>query len=374
MMKVRLSRDEVTEALTSIQQVVPPKTTLPILSNLLLKAEEGRLFITATDLDISIRTSFEADVLEDGVTTVPARKFAEIVREFPQEVFQLDESEDRITLTCGKGQYKLTGMDWEEFPKIQDTVEGVNVSIDGAIVRRIVSSTVFAVSSDETRPALGGVLWKLSGKDTSLVSTDGHRLALIELTGVVNGNEDLSVEVIVPSKALNQINRLIGEGKQLEEMTFGEKYLQANLQGTVVITRLIEGPYPNYELVMPKDNDKLVIVDRDVLEAAVRRVAILSNAQTHQVRFDLEENSAMLSAVSPDLGAEAREQVEVSYDGPPLAVAYNAYYFMEVLRHLPQGNIELSLKTPVSACLVRPVDQAEGETLTFLLMPLRLND
>jgi len=182
------------------------------------------------------------------------------------------------------------------------------------------------------------------------------------------------VEVIVPSKALNQINRLIGEGKQLEDITFGEKYLQANLQGAVVITRLVEGPYPNYELVMPKDNDKLVVVDRDVLEAAVRRVAILSNSQTHQVRFDLEENSAMLSAVSPDLGAEAREQVEVSYEGAPLSLAYNAHYFLEVLRHLPKGELELSLKTPVSACLVRPVDQADGETLTFLLMPLRLND
>ena len=374
MMKVRLSRDEVTEALASIQQVVPPKTTLPILSNLLMKAADGRLFITATDLDISIRTSLEADILEDGVTTVPARKFAEIVREFPQEVFQLDESEDRITLTCGKGQYKLTGMDWEEFPKIQDTVDGVKVSIDGAIVRRIVGSTSFAVSSDETRPALGGVLWKMEGKDTNLVSTDGHRLALIEISSVVQGDEGLSVEVIVPSKALNQINRLIGEGKQLEDITFGEKYLQANLQGAVVITRLVEGPYPNYELVMPKDNDKLVVVDRDVLEAAVRRVAILSNSQTHQVRFDLEENSAMLSAVSPDLGAEAREQVEVSYEGAPLSLAYNAHYFLEVLRHLPKGELELSLKTPVSACLVRPVDQAEGETLTFLLMPLRLND
>ncbi|MFC1628351.1 DNA polymerase III subunit beta [Gemmatimonadota bacterium] len=374
MMKVRLSRDEVTEALTSIQQVVPPKTTLPILSNLLMKAEGGRLYITATDLDISISTSLEADVLEDGATTVPARKFAEIVREFPQEVFQLDESEDRITLTCGKGQYKLTGMDWEEFPKIQNAIDGVKVSIDGGIVRRIVGSTSFAVSSDETRPALGGVLWKMEGKDTKLVSTDGHRLALIELTSVLKGDEDLSVEVIVPSKALNQINRLIGEGKQLEGITFGEKYLQADLQGAVVITRLVEGPYPNYELVMPKDNDKLVVVDRDVLEAAVRRVAILSNTQTHQVRFDIEENSAMLSAVSPDLGAEAREQVEVSYDGAPLSLAYNAHYFLEVLRHLPKGELELSLKTPVSACLVRPVDQAEGEILTFLLMPLRLND
>jgi len=374
MMKVRLSRDEVTEALASIQQVVPPKTTLPILSNLLIKAEDGRLYITATDLDISIRTSLEADVLEDGVTTIPARKFAEIVREFPQEVFQLDESEDRITLTCGKGQYKLTGMDWEEFPKIQDTVDGVKVLIDGAIVRRIVGSTSFAVSSDETRPALGGVLWKMDGKDTNLVSTDGHRLALIEISSVVRGDEGLSVEVIVPSKALNQINRLIGEGKQLEDITFGEKYLQANLHGAVVITRLVEGPYPNYELVMPKDNDKLVVVDRDILEAAVRRVAILSNSQTHQVRFDLEESSAMLSAVSPDLGAEAREQVEISYDGTPLSLAYNAHYFLEVLRHLPKGKLELSLKTPVSACLVRPVDQAEGENLTFLLMPLRLND
>jgi len=180
-MKVRLSRDEVTEALASIQQVVPPKTTLPILSNLLLKAGEGRLFITATDLDISIRTSLEADVLEEGSTTVPARKFTEIVRELPQDVFQLDESEDRLTITCGKGQYKLTGMDWEEFPKIQDTVEGAKISIDGTIVRRIIGSTAFAVSSDETRPALGGVLWKMSGRDTNLVATDGHRLALMEL-------------------------------------------------------------------------------------------------------------------------------------------------------------------------------------------------
>ncbi len=373
-MKVRLSRDEVTEALASIQQVVPPKTTLPILSNLLLKAGEGRLFITATDLDISIRTSLEADVLEEGSTTVPARKFTEIVRELPQDVFQLDESEDRLTITCGKGQYKLTGMDWEEFPKIQDTVEGADISIDGTIVRRIVGSTAFAVSSDETRPALGGVLWKMSGRDTSLVATDGHRLALMELIGVVEGDGDSTMEVIVPSKALNQINRLIGEGKQLEGFTFGEKYLQVNMQETVVITRLVEGPYPNYELVMPKDNDKLLVVDRDILEAAVRRVAILSNTQTHQIRFDLEDNSAMLSAVSPDLGAEAREQVEVSYDGDTMSVAYNAYYLQEILRHLPKGDLEMSLKTPVSACLVRPVEQAEGETLTFLLMPLRLND
>ena len=324
-MKVRLSRDEVTEALASIQQVVPPKTTLPILSNLLMKTHEGRLFMTATDLDISIQTSLEADVLEEGSTTVPARKFAEIVRELPQDVFQLDESEDRITLTCGKGQYKLTGMDWEEFPKIQESVEGITLTIDGTIVRRVIGTTSFAVSSDETRPALGGVLWKMTGSDTSLVSTDGHRLALMELTGVVQGEDGVTVEVIVPSKALAQVNRLIGEGKQLESLTFGEKYLQAKMKETVVITRLVEGPYPNYELVMPKDNDKLLIVDRDVLEAAVRRVAILSNAQTHQIRFDLEDNSAMLSAVSPDLGAEARDFVmrgTHALDGSQNAVAF----------------------------------------------------
>lgn len=374
LMKVRLSRDELTEALASIQQVVPPKTTLPILSNLLLKTDEGRLFISSTDLDISMKTSIECDLLEEGITTVPARKFSEIVKELPEETFQLDESEDRISLTCGRGQYKLTGMDWEEFPKIQDSVEGKHLKIDGKHFKRMVNTTAFAVSGDETRPALGGVLWKIEDKNTKMISTDGHRLALIKLEGVIEGGGDTPVEIIVPPKALNQITRLIGEGKILKEVVVGEKYLQADMGDTVLLTRLIEGPYPNYELVMPKDNDKKVVVDRDVLEAAVRRVSILSNTQTHQVRFDLEENSAQLSAISPDLGAEAREHIEVVYEGSPMTLAYNAAYMLEVLRHIRQGRIEITLKTPVSAGLVRSVEQEEGEDLTFLLMPLRLND
>lgn len=373
-MKVRLSRDEVTEALASIQQVVPPKTTLPILSNLLLKAKEGRLYISSTDLDISMKTSIECDLLEEGVTTVPARKFSEIVRELPEETFQLDESEDRISLTCGRGQYKLTGIDWEEFPKIQEGVEGIRIHIEGNYLKRMVSTTSFAVSSDETRPALGGVLWKITGKDTRMVSTDGHRLALLELNDVIGGDGEIDVEVIVPPKALSQITRLIGEGKNLREVLVGEKYIQAEMGDTVLLTRLIDGPYPNYKLVMPKDNDKKLVVERDILEAAVSRVSILSNTQTHQVRFDLEESSAQLSAISPDLGAEAREHIEVMYDGSPMTLAYNASYLLEVLRHIRRGEIEITLKTPVSAGLLRPVEQEEGEDLTFLLMPLRLND
>ncbi len=373
-MKVRLTRDEVAEALASLQQVVPPKTTLPILSNLLVRAEEGRLHLAATDLDMSITTSIDADVVEEGATTIPARKFGEIVREFPEDVFQLDEREDRITLTCGKGQYKLTGMDREEFPKIQDQVEGSRIMLEGDYLKRMVNSTSFAVSTDETRPALGGVLWKIQGKDTLMVSTDGHRLAKIDLKGVVGGDGGFEGEMIVPPKALNQITRLIGEGKKIEEIMVGEKYLQVTAGETKLFSRLIEGPYPNYELVMPKDNDKHLFVEAGTLEAAVRRVAILSNTQTHQVKFDLDEGSGMLSAVSPDLGAEAREQVEITYDGEPMAVAYNANYLLEILRHLAGGTVDISLKTPVSAGLVRPKEQAEGEDITFLLMPLRLND
>ena len=181
-MKVRLVRDEVIEGLASIQHVVPPKTTLPILSNILLKAEGQRLHMASTDLDISMKTSVPAEVLEEGTTTVPGRKFSEIVKEFPEEVFQMDESEDRITLTCGKGQYKLSGMDWEEFPKLQEGIEGAAIRVDGNHVRRMIATTVFAVSSDETRPALGGVMWRIDGKDALMVSTDGHRLAKLQMT------------------------------------------------------------------------------------------------------------------------------------------------------------------------------------------------
>lgn len=373
-MKVRLVREEILEGLASVQQIVPPKTTLPILSNFLLKAEGDRLHIAATDLDISIRTSVPADVLEAGKTTVPARKFAEIIRELPEESFQLDEAEDRITLTCGKGQYKISGLDWEEFPKLQESIEGRSVKLEADVFKRLVSSTAFAVSTDETRPALGGVLFKVAGPDVVLVATDGHRLAKRELSGVIPDGEETPAEFIVPPKALNQITRLTGEEKPIEQMTVGEKYLQVRVGETLLMSRLIEGPYPNYEMVMPKDNDKRLVVDRDILEAAVRRVAILSNTQTHQVRFDLETGAALLSAVSPDLGGEAREHIAVEYEGTEMAVAYNAAYLLEILRHVPAGRVELTLKTPVSAGLVKPVDQGEGDEQTFLLMPLRLND
>jgi DNA polymerase-3 subunit beta len=265
-------------------------------------------------------------------------------------------------------------MDWEEFPKIQDSVEGARIQIDGGHLKRLVSQTSFAVSNDETRPALGGVLWKIDGRETTMVSTDGHRLALVQLSDVVGGNGGDGVEVIVPPKALNQITRLVGEGKSLTEIVIGDKYLQADLGDTKLLTRLIEGPYPNYELVVPTDNDKRLVVKRDVLESAARRVSILSNMQTHQVRFDLEESSAQLSAISPDMGAEAREHIEIEYDGPPMTLAYNASYLLEILRHVKHTEIELTLKTPVSAGLIRPVEQEEGENMTFLLMPLRLND
>jgi DNA polymerase-3 subunit beta len=373
-MKARLVREEILEGLTSIQQIVPPKTTLPILSNFLLRAEGEHLYLSATDLDISMRTRVPAQVLESGATTVPARKFSEIVRELPEEDFQLDVSEDRTTLTCGKGQYRLSGMDWEEFPKIQENVEGRPIHLEAGVLKKLVNTTTFAVSTDETRPALGGVFFKLDGGDVTAVATDGHRLARRSLKGVVSGSEEFQAEFIVPPKALNQIIRLTGEERTIQEMIVGEKYIQVHIGETQLLSRLIEGPYPNYDLVMPKDNDKRLVVDRDLLEAAVRRVAILSNTQTHQVRFDLDGDSALLSAISPDLGGEAREHVGVSFEGAAMAVAYNAAYLLEIFRHLPAGEIELTLKTPVSAGLLQPVARNEEDDQTFLLMPLRLND
>jgi DNA polymerase-3 subunit beta len=246
--------------------------------------------------------------------------------------------------------------------------------MDGELLRRMIANAVFAVSTDETRPALGGVLWSIEGGDALMVSTDGHRLAKLRMSGVIENESDGTAEMIIPPKALNQLTRLLAEGKALERLVVGEKYVQISLGDTELFSRLIEGPYPNYEMVMPKDNDKRLVVDRDLLESAVRRVSILSNTQTHQVKFDLEASTAMLSAVSPDLGGEAREQIEVDYDGESMAVAYNAAYLLEILRHLPAGEVQMTLKTSVSAGVLSPVEQAEGEDLTFLLMPLRLNE
>ncbi len=367
-MRIKAQKDVLTSALGDVLSVVPLRTTLPILSNLLMEPEDGRLKLSATDLDISI--SQLVDVSPEGQEgmVVPARKFAEIIRELPPAEVEVESEQGRITIRCGQGVYKLAEAERGDFPEFPKLESEKKFTISGDSLSRMVEKTMFAVSTDQARPVLNGVLWQIKGERMDMVATDGHRLAKIGLAGV--SLEGVEEGVIVPPKVLQHLLRL-APGKDVEVL-LQPNNLIFNLGSTQLYSRLLEGPYPDYEAVIPQGNDKLLLADRELLSSAIRRVSILSNQTTHQVKFLLKPKEMELQAANPELAGEAREVIAVEYKGEEMEVGYNAYFILEVLKRMEGERIAIELKTPLSPGLIRSEVPQEGEDYLCLVMPLKL--
>jgi len=367
-MRIKAQRDVLTSALGDVLSVVPLRTTLPILSNLLLEPEAGRLKLSATDLDISIAQLVDVSPEGEEGMVVPARKFAEIIRELPPSEVEVESEEGRVTIRCGQGVYRLAEAERGDFPQFPKLESEKRFSISGDSLCRMVEKTMFAVSTDQARPVLNGVFWQIKGERMNMVATDGHRLAKLSLEGVSVG--DIEEELIVPPKVLQHLLRL-APGKDVEVL-LQPNNLIFNLGSTQLYSRLLEGPYPDYEAVIPQDNDKLLMADRELLSSAIRRVSILSNQTTHQVRFLLKPQEMELEAASPELAGEAREVIEVEYKGEEMEVGYNAYFILEVLRRMEGERVAIELKAPLSPGLIRSEVPREGEDYLCLVMPLKL--
>ncbi|MCD6170664.1 MAG: DNA polymerase III subunit beta [Candidatus Latescibacteria bacterium] len=370
-MKIKIEQVDFWKQIQKVFSIVPTRTTLPILSNILLDAEKDSLSIAATDLDVSICTKMPAQTEEPGSITVPARKFAEVLRELPSCLLSLESDGDRVWLLSDRGRYGLIGMPAEDFPRLPSKGEGTSFQPEGEVLSDIIDKTIFAVSTDESRPALTGVFFKGNGEQIDIVATDGHRLARV--------SRDMSVplspfEAIVPPKALSHLTRLISGGEELDKVTVGETYITFDLGETQLYSRLIEGPYPDIERVIPRSNEKRMVVDNEGFSSAIRRVSALSDSDTHQVCFSIRKGSVRLSASSQEMGGEATEEVDVQYDNEDLDIGYNANYVLEILRRMRSEKVVFELDTPTSAGIIRPIEQPEGEDYLCLIMPLRLND
>lgn len=372
-MKITTDQAHLFSGIQIVSTVVPPRATLPVLSNVLLAAEQEELILSATDLDISISTRVHVEVVHPGEITVPARKLLQIVRELPDTRLSLETEEDRIALSSEQGHYVLSGISADQFPGLPTDVEGMTVQTDANLMRRMIEKTIFAASTDETNPVLNGVLWRIEDREglgrMTMVATDGHRLArtISDLPEPVGER----AEAILPPKVLHQLVRLIAGGAELKKAVVGQNFVVFDLGTTVLFSRVIEGPYPNFEQVIPKQNEKKLVAARDVFVPAIRRVSILADAETHQVRLSLSENSMKLTSASRDIGAEAREMLQVSYQAEALEIAYDASYLMDILRNIDSEEVLFELDTPVSAGIVRPVQQEEGLDYLYLIMPLR---
>ena len=371
-MRFKANRDDFYKSIQNIIGVVPVKTTVPILSNILVELEGSTLTLTGTDLEVSISTKVEVQGEENGAAAIPAKILHEILRELPDIPLELSCDEDlKITLNTEKGFYRLSGEPKEDFPRISIDKSGVSFGIDSERFSSMINRALFAVSTDELRTTLMGVYLKITDKNLRLVTTDGHRLVRIDYKDFES--PEFQSETIIPTKALNLLLKNQQNTKEIV-VRVSDDHIVFELGNTVIYSKCIEGQFPNYERVIPTDNDKKVVVDRELISQSVRRVSIFSNSITHQIRLSISNNQLSVKSEDIEFGGEARESIAVEYSGDSLEIGYNANYLLDILRHLETEEIVFDIKDSISAGTISPTSQREDEEILMLLMPIRLND
>jgi len=369
--KFSLSQPELSRLAGLAGNVVPGKSTLPILSTLLVRADKEGVLVAATDLDISIQLRTEAAVEKAGSVAVPAKRFADIVRKLEAVDVHLETADGALAIRCGRASFRIPTMPVEDYPKLPETKDIEAFAAPAGVLKSMIRRTRFAVSTDLARPSMNGIFMELDGSKLSMVATDGHRLAFCQR------EQDLPVKtakgVILPAKALDQLLRLLPDEGELE-MGIGENQAFFRTGGVCFFTRLIEGPFPNYQQVIPKGNERVLSLSTERLLEATDRVSTLAaSLATKQIKLVLDSDQLVLEVASAEVG-QAREELEASYQGPGMSIGYNAVYLLDILKHIGSEEVSLKLDRPDNAGIIEPGSQETGERYFSLLMPLKLSD
>lgn len=371
-MKLKIKKDEILKGLQRIQGVVDKKNTMPILSNMLLVADGKGIEIIATDLEIGLRGRYAADVEKPGAVTVSAKKMFEIVRELPEEDIQIRVEEGNwVKIVSGHSQFKLVGLPKEEYPSMPDVAEEGMITMDGETLREMIKKTLYAAGENDARYVLNGLFVQLTPEKGALkirmVGTDGHRLSMIDKIVDAKHKEE---SVIIPKKAMIELRRLLEEDSSQGGFQIGlsKNHALFKRDGLVMVSKLIDGNYPNYQQVLPTQNTKKVAVSKDVFTHAVKRVSILSKEKTNAVKLQLEKNTLLLSTNNPEVG-EANEELSIDYKGESISIGFNSRYLMDVLMAMDGTNITLELNDSLSPCLVK---EEGNDNYKCVVMPMRV--
>jgi DNA polymerase-3 subunit beta len=361
-MEVHVDRDAFLRGLQMAHNVVEPRQTLPVLANVLLEAQGDTLRMTATDLEVSVRVTGPAKVVKPGTITISARKLMEIVKELPSAPLALKVQENAwVALRCAGASYRLVGLTPEEFPAVGDGATTGWLTIDGKVLRDMLGQTTFAISHDD---ALNGVLFAVQDKELRMVATDGHRLALA-IRQLPSAGPAMSG--IVPRKAVQEVARIVGSGEEVE-IAISDNQFMIRMPNVLLMARLIEGTFPNYEQVVPRAHPHRVTLSRAALTAALRRVSVLSEERTKPVRFLLAPGQLKLTANSPDYG-EAEEQVEAQFAGEEIAIGFNSRYVLDALNAQGGEQVLIELKDGLSPGVLKSF---EDEGTLCVIMPMRI--
>ncbi|HKV48189.1 MAG TPA: DNA polymerase III subunit beta [Candidatus Acidoferrales bacterium] len=370
-MEFSVKKFDLLRELELTQGVVERKTTIPILSNLLVEAKGNGLAITATDLELSIRTSCEARVKKEGAGTIPAKKLYDIVKLLPEAEIKFKLLDNHwIQLTCERKNYKLVGMSKENFPALP-SLPDANIKLPGGLLGGLIAKTTFAISAEESRYTLNGALLVLRPASVAMVATDGHRLAMVETEHKTEGFSQ-ETRVLIPKKAMTEIQRLASESGEDATVEFGqdESHLFFRFGQRLLTSRKLTGQFPNYEAVLPRDSSKTLVLERGELQDALRRVSQLADLRTHAIRFVLAKEGVEISASSPEYG-EAKEALDKEYAGEPITIGFNAQYLLDFLAAAPDGPISFEMKDDQSASQLRPLAD-ESSRYRYVVMPMRI--
>jgi DNA polymerase-3 subunit beta len=370
-MEFSVTKSALLNELTTTQGVVERKTTIPILSNILVEAKGTRLTITATDLELSIRTSCEVKIKKEGAGTIPAKKLLELVRLLPEGEIKFRLLENHwVEIISDKKKYKLVGMARENFPALPAMPHPL-VKLPAVTLQSLIAKTKFAISMEESRYTLNGGLLILKPDTIAMVATDGHRLALAETSQKLSGLNG-EVKVLIPKKAMDEVEKLSSTAGSDAQLDFAkdESHLFFQAGHRLLISRILTGQFPNYEAVLPRENNKTVVIERSELCDAVRRVSQLADQRSHAVKLAVSNEGIEISASSPEYG-EAKENIEKEYAGDPIAIGFNSSYMLDFLAAAADGPISIELKDEQSAGQMRPLAD-ESYRYRYIIMPMRI--
>lgn len=367
-MKFTISRENLLTPLQQVVGVIERRQTLPILSNVLLKLSDEALELTGTDLEVQLVTKAVVEGSDSGSVTVPARKFLDICRLLPEKsVVNIDCRQEKFVIQCGSSRFNLSTLPAENYPEFDAGTPEIEVSIPRNCLRRALEKTLFAMAQQDVRYYLNGLLLDLGGQVLRAVSSDGHRLAFFEQS--LESGPEQGRQIIVPRKGVLELNRLLGEGEEPVTVQIAPNNLRVDLGTVSFAAKLIEGRFPDYQRVMPRELTRVILVDKAAFKGALTRVSVLSNEKYRGVSMEVSEDGNMcLKAQNPE-HEEAEERFAVELEGKDISVGFNASYLLDAINNVDSDNVKLSFTESANSCLI---EDCEDTQFKFIVMPMRL--
>lgn len=370
MLELKLKKSDFQKELSLVQSVVEKRQTIPILSHVLIESDPEGIILCGTDLDVSLRTECPAEVIQPGSMTIPARKLFDIVRLLPDAEINLKEEErNRVCLQCERSRFRLAGLPRENFPEIPTFTEA-RLSIPPTVFKTMIERTVFATTQEESRYALSGIQLEVFGDGrVRMVATDGHRLAFVEK----NIEPPVPLQewkILIPKKALAECSRLIDEGESPVQINMDSNHIYFRVGRRQLVSRLLAGQFPNYEMVLPRDNPRLVQLDGEAMAVALRRVSLISDERSRAVRLSMSSGQVQLTSERADENEEAKEDVFAHYEGEPFEIGFNSQYLLDYFLVVPGGQVRFELKDSQGPALLRPVQ--DEYDYRYVVMPMRI--